>query len=74
MCSGGDAGSCLEAGCPEYGIFHSPGVAERHGLPAVRHFPNFLSFITLFSRSIVALLCCFSLSQVMFFKSAFHSQ
>lgn len=40
VCSGGDAGSCLEAGRPEYGIFHSPGVVERHGLTAVRHSPN----------------------------------
>lgn len=36
LCPGGDAGSGLEAGCPEYGIFHSPGVAQRHGLTAVR--------------------------------------
>lgn len=37
LCPGGDAGSGLEAGCPEYGIFHSTGVAEGHGLTAVCH-------------------------------------
>lgn len=41
LCPGGDAGACLEAGCPEYGIFHSTGVAERHGLTAVRQLPAF---------------------------------
>lgn len=47
LCSGGDAGSCLEAGCPEYGIFHPSGVAERHGLIAVCH----LLTLVLFSSS-----------------------
>lgn len=48
LCSGGDAGSCLEAGCPEYGIFHPSGVAERHGLIAVCHL---LTLVLFFSSS-----------------------
>lgn len=39
LCPGGDAGSGLEAGRPEYGILHPTGVAERHGLAAVRRPP-----------------------------------
>lgn len=35
LCPGGDAGSGMEVGCPEYGIFHSTGVAERHEFTAV---------------------------------------
>lgn len=41
LCPGGDAGSCLETGCPEYGLFHPPGVAQRHGLTAVRQLSTF---------------------------------
>lgn len=37
LCPGCDAGSGLEVRCPEYGIFHPTGVAERHELTAVCH-------------------------------------
>lgn len=36
LCPGGDAGSGVEAGRPEHGLLHPAGVAERHGLAAVR--------------------------------------
>ncbi len=55
-CPGGDAGSGVEAGCPEYGIFHSAGVAERHGFTAVSLKTYVLSFCTLFSR-LLGFLC-----------------
>lgn len=53
MCPGGDAGSCLEAGRPEYGIFHSPGVAERHGLTAVRQLVTFCLFACCFPHCLL---------------------
>ena len=56
LCPGGDAGSGLEAGCPEYGIFHSPGVAQRHGLTAVRQLSTLYLF---FFFCIVSKLLCF---------------
>ena len=62
LCPGGDAGSGLEAGCPEYGIFHSPGVAQRHGLTAVRQLSTlylFFFFFVLFRNC-----CVFFLSRV----------
>lgn len=37
LCPGCDAGTGLEVRCPEYGIFHPTGVAERHELTAVCH-------------------------------------
>lgn len=62
LCPGGDAGSGLEAGCPKYGIFHSPGVAQRHGLTAVRQLSTLcLSF---FFVVVVSRLLCFFFSSV----------
>lgn len=45
LCPGGDAGSCLEAGCPEYGIFHPSRVVERNGLTAVCHIFSYFCFL-----------------------------
>lgn len=49
MCPGGDAGSCVEAGCPEYGIFHSAGMAERHGITTVRQISSLVFYHFVFN-------------------------
>ncbi len=57
-CPGGDAGSGVEAGCPEYGIFHSAGVAERHGFTAVSLWkPTFCLFAHCFQDCWVFSVC-----------------
>ena len=61
MCSGGDAGSCLEAGCAKYGILHTPGVAERNGLTAVRHLTA-LCLVSCCFQDILLRCCVFAVS------------
>lgn len=49
LCPGCDAGSGLEVRCPEYGIFHPAGVAERHELTAVCHLITFFHWMLFFT-------------------------
>lgn len=70
---GCDAGSGLEVRCPEYGIFHPTGVAERHELTAVCHLNTFCHCMLFFSTLLYLLELPWFLPSISIYLNAFSA-